>query len=127
MGTTSTTSPTPTELIHYAARYYNPTTAAWTQLDPTGQSFGYTYAADNPINFNDPSDLCTFGVIGFDCSVYSTLSKATAAASRDGLAGLAGGYATGFLAEGVGCVPGAFIGGVGGAVTGFVGSLLGAC
>jgi RHS repeat-associated protein len=42
-----------TGLIHFGARYYNPALGQWTQLDPTGQSPGYTYAADNPVNYVD--------------------------------------------------------------------------
>ena len=54
---------TPNGLIHYGARYYNPTTATWTQLDPTGQTPGYTYAGDNPVNNVDLSGASLFGTI----------------------------------------------------------------
>ena len=54
---------TPNGLIHYQARYYNPTTGTWTQPDPTGQSFAYTYTGDNPINNVDPSGASLFGTI----------------------------------------------------------------
>ncbi len=48
---------TSTNLYKYGARYYNPSDARWTQLDPSGQDFGYLYANDNPVNFVDPSGL----------------------------------------------------------------------
>jgi RHS repeat-associated protein len=51
-----------TGLIHYGARYYDPTTGRWTQLDPSGQSSGYAYTGDDPINSEDPTGLfCIFG------------------------------------------------------------------
>jgi RHS repeat-associated protein len=55
-------------LIKFGARYYNPTTAAWTQPDPTGQNPGYLFDEDDPINETDPSggNVCKsiFGHIG---------------------------------------------------------------
>ncbi len=44
-------------LIHFGARLYNPSAGSWTQLDPSGQSSGYVYAGDNPVNFVDGSGL----------------------------------------------------------------------
>jgi RHS repeat-associated protein len=42
----------PTGLIKFGARYYDPSTARWTQLDPASGS-GYGYAAENPENNTD--------------------------------------------------------------------------
>ena len=44
-------------LIHFGARYYNPNTGQFTQLDPSGQNTGYTYCADDPINNVDATGL----------------------------------------------------------------------
>ena len=44
------------------ARYYDPSTARWTQIDPAGSSAPYTYADGNPMNETDPSGQ--FGVAG---------------------------------------------------------------
>jgi len=53
----------PTGLIHFGARYYDPSTARWTQIDPAGQGPNlYQYAGANPINNSDPSGTyCCFG------------------------------------------------------------------
>jgi RHS repeat-associated protein len=42
-------------LYHFGARYYDPITGRWTQLDPTSQDPGYVYAGDDPINRSDLS------------------------------------------------------------------------
>lgn len=47
----------PTGSYHFGARYYNPASGLWTQLDPSGQSPGYQYAGDNPVDNADPSGL----------------------------------------------------------------------
>ena len=49
----------PTGLIHFGARYYDPSTARWTQVDPeaTGTSSAYAYSNDDPINATDPTGL----------------------------------------------------------------------
>jgi RHS repeat-associated protein len=46
-----------TGLIHFGARYYSPALGQWTQLDPSGRSLAYTFANDDPINFEDTSGL----------------------------------------------------------------------
>jgi len=47
-----------TGLIHFGARYYDPSTARWTQVDPAGQGLNlYLYAAANPVNETDPTGL----------------------------------------------------------------------
>lgn len=45
-----------TDLYKYNARYYNPTDARWTQLDPSGLEYGYVYAGANPVNFDNKDD-----------------------------------------------------------------------
>jgi RHS repeat-associated protein len=56
----------PTGLVKFGARYYDPTVARWTQMDPLGQGSRsacaiacnpYTYAADDPINKADATGL----------------------------------------------------------------------
>lgn len=51
----------PTGLYKFGQRYYNPTDARWTQLDPSGQNPGYIFAGDDPINQQDPTGLATLG------------------------------------------------------------------
>jgi hypothetical protein len=45
----------PQNHLKLGARYYNPTTAQFTQPDPAALYGGYAYAADNPANFTDPT------------------------------------------------------------------------
>jgi RHS repeat-associated protein len=53
---------TKTELVKFGARYYDPMSGRWTQMDPIGGSIanpstlnGYIYAGDDPINNADPT------------------------------------------------------------------------
>jgi RHS repeat-associated protein len=48
-----------TGLVHFGARYYDPSTARWTQVDPQAseQSSAYAYGADDPINETDITGL----------------------------------------------------------------------
>lgn len=64
-------------LYKLGARYYEPTTARFTQYDPTGQeSNPYAYAACDPVNASDPTGLlCTQAVVA------ASLGGATAAFS----------------------------------------------
>jgi RHS repeat-associated protein len=54
----------PDGLIHYGARYYDPTNASWTQQDPLSQAEDLTqadafaYVGDDPINQSDPNGRC---------------------------------------------------------------------
>ena len=50
--------------LKLGARYYNPTTARFTQPDPAGQGTNpYTYAGDNPTNNTDPSGQGFFNTL----------------------------------------------------------------
>lgn len=48
---------TATGLYKLGARYYDPATGRFTQLDPSGQDPHYVYSANDPINAADPSGL----------------------------------------------------------------------
>jgi RHS repeat-associated protein len=43
----------PGGIIHFGARYYDPTLAVWTQVDPQGEA--YQFAGSDPVNQADPS------------------------------------------------------------------------
>jgi RHS repeat-associated protein len=46
----------PTGLIQFGARYYDPSTARWTQVDPAAADSNlYGYAQDDPVNLTDPT------------------------------------------------------------------------
>ena len=52
--------PDATGLIHYRARYYDPTMGRFTQRDPAGFADGinpYAYVGNSPTNFTDPLGL----------------------------------------------------------------------
>ena len=54
----------PTGLVKFGDRYYDPSTARWTQTDPMadGSSSSYAYTDDNPVNGTDPSGaFCCVG------------------------------------------------------------------
>ncbi len=67
-------------LYHFGARYYDPTSANWTQPDPSGG--GYTYAGDDPVNSVDPSGLtpCEFkfgGLTGLGSGLGTLIDHAS--------------------------------------------------
>jgi RHS repeat-associated protein len=73
----------PNNLYHYGARFYDPSTAHWTQQDPLNavasaqNANRYTYAAGNPINEVDDSGevgCATFG-LGHVCQAAGNLAK----------------------------------------------------
>ena len=51
--------------LKLGARYYNPTTARFTQPDPAHTCGGYGYAGDNPANATDPTgrSACSTGLV----------------------------------------------------------------
>jgi RHS repeat-associated protein len=63
-----------TGYLKLGARYYNPTTARFTQPDPAALYGGYTYAGDNPTNYTDPTgrDFIT-NIIGIAVGAVITL------------------------------------------------------
>ena len=89
-----------TGLTKFGARYYDPALGRWSQRDPVPSEPPYAYAADNPVNFVDPSGL-------------SWVDKAgeVAGAIADG-AGVVAGAAAVACAGGVGCPFAAAAGGV---------------
>jgi RHS repeat-associated protein len=70
-----------TPLVHYGARYYNPSVAQWTQLDPSGKNPGYVYAGDSPTNYVDITGLCG-GFFSCITSAYNTVNNAVNSAAR---------------------------------------------
>jgi RHS repeat-associated protein len=47
-----------TGLIHFGARYYDPSTARWTQVDPIRSGFSpYSYAYVDPLNYTDRTGM----------------------------------------------------------------------
>jgi RHS repeat-associated protein len=106
----------PTGLIHFGARYYDPTTARWTQVDPaaSGSSSPYVYTGDDPTNETDPSG--NFGISGASATSYWTYVGSpwwTTGVRHNLVAELSAGVAFMLLW-------------VGGAITGVVGGLIGA-
>jgi RHS repeat-associated protein len=90
-----------TPLIHFGARYYNPSVGQWTQLDPTGQNSGYAYAGGNPINYADMTGTCFFGcIISGITSIASGVGAILGVYAGAPYAGAAVGYAFGALSLG---------------------------
>jgi len=46
-----------TGLVKFGTRYYDPAIGLFTQEDPSGQSTGYIYAGDDPVNGTDPTGM----------------------------------------------------------------------
>lgn len=101
-----------TDLIKFGVRYYDPATGRWTQqdtlnvpLDPTNAN-RYAYAANNPINYTDPTGNITLEDFLSGASVGLGLGAAGAAALglapasigltvASGVVGAVGGYIQG--------------------------------
>ena len=58
-------------LYHFGARYDDPSTNRWTQLDPSGSNTGYAFAANDPVIYTDPTGD----------NIFSPVAKAICAAT----------------------------------------------
>jgi RHS repeat-associated protein len=99
----SYTMPGGTGLDDMRARDYSPATAGFTSADPmallTGQP--YAYAADDPVEFTDPSGLCSWynyfcdvqqhwrGALKITAAVAGIAAVAVCTAATDGICGIA--------------------------------------
>jgi RHS repeat-associated protein len=101
--------------VKFGARYYNPAVGLFTQEDSSGQSGGYLYAGNDPVNGTDPSGQCVLGLFGSGCdnpvsSFLSSIGSCLKAAGLEvggGLFSIAGGvYGVSTAASGVGLVLG---------------------
>ncbi|MCW3003330.1 MAG: secreted protein [Conexibacter sp.] len=87
-------------LYHFGARYYDPTTATWTQQDPINQISSlteanhYSYVGGDPVNHVDRAGMCFV----LSCKTYHKLGNAAKKAGKD------------TLQESAGCVAGAYAG-----------------
>jgi RHS repeat-associated protein len=106
----------PGGLVHFEARYYNPTYGRWTQRDPINQAAdlrqasAYSYAGGDPINLTDAS-----GRSIFDDAVRGL---------RNGFSALRRGAEVGVGNAATGAVIGARFGGFGGAGLGAAGGFV---
>jgi RHS repeat-associated protein len=106
-----------TGYLKLGARYYNPTTARFTQPDPSGQEANaYNYASCNPANYTDPSGLMTWKDCGRIIFVHTATLTATGGvvgllggpfAEVSVPAGLAAGFQAGMVESGFECAFGA--------------------
>jgi RHS repeat-associated protein len=67
-----------TGLVQFGARYYNPGVGLFTQEDPSGQSIGYLYVGDDPVNGTDPSGM-SGNPVDVDCSGGGTAAACAGA------------------------------------------------
>ncbi|MGH9122402.1 MAG: RHS repeat-associated core domain-containing protein, partial [Acidimicrobiales bacterium] len=67
-----------TGLVHFGARYYDPMTGQWTQLDPLGFDAGYVFVGDDPIDLADPSGT-SGGLMGEPPAVVTCANMAQVA------------------------------------------------
>ena len=69
-------------LTKFGARYYDPNTGRWTQIDPVGGSIanpatmnGYIYGGDSPTNNVDPSGKDFLGIAGALADIGDAISN----------------------------------------------------
>ena len=85
-------------LYHFGARFYDPSTASWTQQDPLNQlgslkeANRYVYVGGNPINGVDPTGLSVWGRLG---GCLAGMLVATAGAGEPNKAKIASGCIVG--------------------------------
>jgi RHS repeat-associated protein len=127
-----------TGLLKFGARYYDPSSARWTQMDPAGQGFNaYRYTNSNPVNGTDPSGAwCCLGWNGVHWYWWGIAGAIWFWLSRDdvqkilwfwppwagvigGVVGAALGGLLGLPVFGIGAVPGAIIGAAIGGILGY--------
>ena len=92
--------------LKLGARYYNPTTARFTQPDPIAVYGDYAYAGDNPANYTDPTGLY---------NIKDWMGTVGTFAGGGAAIGSVVGCVTTFVA---GCAPGAGVGAAYGGVAG---------
>jgi RHS repeat-associated protein len=90
-----------TGLVKFGNRFYDSPIGSFMQEDPSGQTNGYTYAADSPVNGTDPSGdsflSCFAGVLGAFGAVLSFVASGISFFTTviDGPAGVAAGIGFG--------------------------------
>ena len=96
--------------IKFGQRFYNPTTGTWTQQDPINAPLDphnanrYQYAADNPINYTDPTgrDAWTDGLASLSLGAAGILLGAVSVPVDATIFGIPAGVALDYLAYTVG-------------------------
>ena len=92
-----------TNLYKMGTRYYNPGEGRFTQVDPSGKDFYYSFTGDNPINYSDPTGLseCSDfvldyagGIVGIAGGLYSIATAETGIGIGIAVAGFGFGIAS---------------------------------
>jgi RHS repeat-associated protein len=123
------------DLYHFGARYYDPATGRWTQIDPLDQigdlteANRYLYVGGDPVNLTDPTGQNIFG------DTWHAVKRGTKRlwgftpfrrCVKAGIGGaVAGGAAGAAVAGGPGAAAGARAGAIGGCVGGAASAVLG--
>jgi RHS repeat-associated protein len=79
-GYTSGYADSATGLVQLGTRYYNPSVGLFTQEDPSGQSAGYLYVGDSPVNGTDPTGQITCPSFIPGCGVVTDAQNAISGA-----------------------------------------------
>jgi RHS repeat-associated protein len=91
-------------LYHYGARYYDPSTATWTQQDPLNQLASlteanrYTYVGGDPIDLADPLGLCA-DPTGALCKLGAAVDSTIGEGVRRGVSCIKGGAFSALVTE----------------------------